>query len=415
MAPTGDRLLLTPTQEAASRHLFSVAGWEAGNFLDKWTHRVASFFTGGDSDEARRRKVDEYIAMSGRIREVQGSYERAVADPAADAGALRELEDELVRLKDRRRSLRNDVEEALEAAISATLRDQRIGAVGALLWPPVDFRLESPPRVLITSPRDRIERLESVLLDMSVTALDSEEIEARILEQQNLAAIVLGLGGLATYPTFVNDDSDLLRILDLAAHEWLHAYLFFHPLGQGFNSSAVMQTLNETISNVVGKELGRLAFTAITGEPAPEEPEPPTEPDPDAFDFDSYMRETRRTTDELLAAGEIEEAEAYMEARRVELQEHGFFVRKINQAYFAFQGTYADTPFSVSPIGPEVEELRSLVADVGELIRAVRGVSNYDEFQEVLEKRRQAVSGASSWERLGTAEAESARLADGRR
>ncbi len=231
---------------------------------------------------------------------------------------------------------------------------------------------------------------------MAVTALDSEELEARILEQQNLSAIVLGLGGLATYPTFVNDDADLLHILDLGAHEWLHAYLFFHPLGQGFNSSAQMQTLNETISNVVGKELGRLAFASVTGEPAPEEPEPPTAPDPDAFDFDAHMRKTRQTTGDLLTAGKIEEAEAYMEARRVELQEHRFFIRKINQAFFAFRGTYADTPFSVSPIGPEVEELRSLVPDVGEFIRAIRGVSSYDEFQEVLEERRRTASGAGS-------------------
>ena len=105
------------------------------------------------------------------------------------------------------------------------------------------------------------------------------------------------------------------------------------------------------------------------------------------------MSHTRRTAEELLAVGKIEEAEEYMEARRVELQQHRFFIRKINQAYFAFKGTYADTPFSVSPIGYEVEELRTLVSDLGEFIHAVRGVSSYDQFQEALKERRQAVLG----------------------
>jgi len=55
------------------------------------------------------------------------------------------------------------------------------------------------------------------------------------------------------------------------------------------------------------------------------------------------MRETRIRVDKLLAQGRIEEAEAYMEERRQEFVAHGYYIRKLNQAYFAFHGAYADT------------------------------------------------------------------------
>ena len=36
----------------------------------------------------------------------------------------------------------------------------------------------------------------------------------------------------------------------------------------------------------------------------------------------------------------------------------GIFIRKINQAFFAFHGSYATGAGSVSPIGDQLEELR---------------------------------------------------------
>ena len=100
------------------------------------------------------------------------------------------------------------------------------------------------------------------------------------------------------------------------------------------------------------------------------------------------MRETRLHTDDLLAQGDIEGAERYMEERRLELNSHGYSVRKINQAWFAFHGTYADSPASISPIAGELEELRALVSGVGEMVRVMRGVSSYEEFRALLAERR---------------------------
>ena len=72
------------------------------------------------------------------------------------------------------------------------------------------------------------------------------------------------------------------------------------------------------------------------------------------------MGETRRTADELLAEGRIEEAEAYMEARRQIFVANGYRLRVLNQAYFAFHGAYADVAGGAAgsdPIGPMVAQV----------------------------------------------------------
>ena len=392
LLPGGDVRRFSSLEIAASDHLFSIPAWEVGNFLDKWTNRVTSLFGGKLGDEEGQAILTDYSALSDRIREETGNRDRIAANPDATAEELESAEHALSDVRNIRRSDRDDTEEYLESAISATLRELGFGGPGGFLWPPVDFRLEEPPHLLVTSPRDRIERLDSELLAPGINALQSEEIEARLLEDANLSAIVLSLGGVATFPTFVRDDTSLLGTLDLASHEWLHAYFFFQPLGQNIGSGSEMNTLNETVASIAGKELGILTYERLTGEKVPEEAD---EEDEEEFSFDDFMRETRRTTDGLLFEGDIEGAEAYMEARRLELQDHRFFIRKLNQAWFGFNGTYGDSPASISPIGDEVKELRELLPDVGELIRRARGVSSYEEFQAVLQQAREAAAAAS--------------------
>jgi hypothetical protein len=74
------------------------------------------------------------------------------------------------------------------------------------------------------------------------------------------------------------------------------------------------------------------------------------------------MHETRVTADQLLAEGKIEEAETYMEARRVFMWENGYHIRKLNQAFFAFYGAYADVAGGAAgedPVGAAVRTLRA--------------------------------------------------------
>ena len=97
----------------------------------------------------------------------------------------------------------------------------------------------------------------------------------------------------------------------------------------------------------------------------------PDEPPPEQFDYGREMRKTRLRTDELLAAGQIEEAETYMEERRLFFVERGYNIRKLNQAYFSFYGSYATSPSTGNPIGGQLEWLRGESASLRDFVRRV--------------------------------------------
>ena len=76
-----------------------------------------------------------------------------------------------------------------------------------------------------------------------------------------------------------------------------------------------------------------------------------------------------------------------MEQQRQVLVENGHNVRKINQAFFAFHGTYADSPSSTSPLARQIWELRQQSADAGQLVKTLQTISNYDDFLKLLDAR----------------------------
>ena len=145
----------------------------------------------------------------------------------------------------------------------------------------------------------------------------------------------------------------------------------------------------------MGKELGDMAFELLGGEippPPPDNPPANSNNGEERFDFNKEMRETRLRTEDLLAEGRILEAEAYMELRRRILVSNGYNIRKINQAYFAFHGTYADTPASISPIGDQVARFRAAVPDLGDFVREASQISSYQMFLERVEELEKSVS-----------------------
>jgi len=104
------------------------------------------------------------------------------------------------------------------------------------------------------------------------------------------------------------------------------------------------------------------------------------------FDFDAEMRETRKTVDSYLSQGKIEEAEYYMEERRKEFVAHGYHIRKLNQAYFAFHGIYAQDPASVSPIYKDLKQLRAKSPSLKHFLDRVATMRNYAELIEALQE-----------------------------
>ena len=392
---------LSPIELAASPYLYDLVTWEVTHLPDKWLYKLWNFLPWNSSSrEERLEEVQEYFKIGAEIADLERSmvesHSRAFQEgdslDSVEGGssglALEGLQGILGKLKDKRSGMRPRVEETLESEISAVLDEEGLDSRIGLIFPPVDVALSSPPRVLVVSPRDRIERLDDLLLEPGMTVEEREKLEREIFESEDLAALVVGIGGVATYPSIVGDGSPLLHAARTAAHEWLHTYWFFRPLGWNFWDSPQMTTLNETAADRAGREIGDRVFEAITGQKIPPEAPPivleSEEPDEGAFDFNAEMRETRLRADELLLEGKIEEAEAYMEERRRLFVRNGFNIRKLNQAFFAFHGTYADNPASVSPIGSEVNRMRGESESVGDFIRTMSGCGSYAEFQEFL-------------------------------
>ena len=53
------------------------------------------------------------------------------------------------------------------------------------------------------------------------------------------------------------------------------------------------------------------------------------------------------------------------------LASKGYYIRKLNQAYFAFYGTYADSPAFLNPIGADLASLRSKSASLKDFLSTV--------------------------------------------
>ena len=392
-----DELRLNPAQRVAFPHTYNLLEWEAGNFLAKWVHRVdAAMPWNSISDAEKRTQVLEYFRLGEQISRLDTQMQRLVAQGGhASGGDVVLTAARIAEAESARNRIKDNVEEGLEAEISAVLAKQGLSSRLAFIFPPVDIRLGEPPKLLVTSPRDRIARTHDVLLYSDVSVERSETMEDALADTWDLSALVVDVGGVATYPASILSTLSLQATLRIASHEWLHHYLFFRPLGFNISSSSEMLTLNETFADIASREIGDQAFEAFEGvRPAPSLPDvgSTTEallPEADGgFDFAAEMRKTRRRVDELLDDGRVEEAESYMEERRGLFVENGFSIRKLNQAFFAFSGTYAESPASISPIAGQLHEYRSLMPDLNTFITTMSKFSSYKQFLDSLEHLR---------------------------
>jgi hypothetical protein len=264
--------------------------------------------------------------------------------------------------------------------------------------PPSLFIATELPLALIVSPRDQIIQSQNISLLPGMTAEEMDDLENEIYTGLDQSALVVPIGGIGTYPTMVDQSTNLNWLLEVIAHEWTHNYLTLHPLGINYYTSAELRTLNETTATISGKELSLLVLEKYYPEAVPEPvsvsetedvlPEETAEETP-VFDYRAEMRLTRQTVDALLAEGDIEGAEAYMESRRQVFWENGYLIRKLNQAYFAFYGAYNDTPgggaSGEDPVGPAVQAYRSQFDSLADFLRAIASVSSFAELQQRVE------------------------------
>ena len=295
-----------------------------------------------------------------------------------------------------RAALRPQAESALQHLVAQAYVDGGVGQAQPLptagLFPPVLVNLTPPPNVLVISPCTELRVTTSeVLQSMDVAAQERLESAA---DSIGVSSLVAPIGGLATYPSMVLEDDSAERVLSSVAHEWLHQYLIFYPLGKGYWTSQETREINETTAEMIGGEVGQ-QLAARVGLAAPASPPSQATPAPrtrrSAFDFRGFMRDTRGQTEALLAAGHVDEAEAYMRARRDDLQQHGYYIRKLNQAYFALYGSYGEG-FAASPTNPIPRLLRSLRGNstsLGDFIYRVRDITSVAQLREAAARASQ--------------------------
>lgn len=405
----------------ARNHLFNFVDWEARAVSDKAMTAVLaphSYMT----EAERSQFVLDYMALINELHRLEDEVQAVYTDPGIDDAeeASRELRAERDRLREQQQAQQSIAEAIIQAQVSEVLVEQGFTRTRTL-FPPVYFRFTQLPTILIVSPRDQIERIGAYPLDHGLTVDEKDILEGQVGDRLDVSTLIVPLGGLAVFPAMLIETGWTPAVLDIAAHEWAHHYLAFYPLGFNYGKTPDLYTMNETVASIIGKEIAyevmlkhypELAANVSAPDYTPEIVSEqsvvddvqlnlhastiyPTLPNP--FDFRDEMRETRVTVDALLAEGKIDEAEAYMEERRQFLVANGRSIRKLNQAYFAFYGAYADTPGATGgdPVGPALRELRYHSDSLYDFVERVRGATTFEEIQAELDRAREEADNAT--------------------
>ncbi len=349
------------------------------------------------SDEDRNKVVLDYLELVREAGRLSGELATTLSDPNLPNPELtaQPISEELESVRKRLDELEPLAETVLQENVAVVLQDHGLG-VGGTPFPPVAFQFSELPVALIVSPRDAIQQDANLHLDPRMNLEDQIALESQVEDELDVSALVVGIGGLSTYPTMIQETTSIQWLAETIVHEWAHHYLAFRPLGFQYEQSPDTRSINETVAGIVGREIGREVLARYYPEFLPDpppEPEPATAigptPEPPAFDFRAEMRETRLTVDELLAAGRIDEAEEYMEARRQFFWDHGHRdIRRLNQAYFAFYGAYADSPRGEAgedPVGEAVRAVWDQIQDPAEFLRKMAWVTTLEGVQALLE------------------------------
>lgn len=380
-------------------------------------------------DDLSRPREDALVARFFALNKQIAAEARTGGDPSTPPDTAAAARQNEAALRDERSNIENSVELILEGRLTRVIKEAGLTRHfgGDIVWPPVNIEFQDPPAVLVKSPRAEIRKESESLLQGDLSIERVRQIEAGAERDGVTSALVVQISGIAMYPAIIPPGEDYRYILQDIAHEWMHHYLFFAPLGRSYFQSAKLATLNETVANMVGRDLGDRLFAEYPLEQPPSyvtiAPLAAPAPLPDnggaiprgrAFvaspslpsfvvsaaphgrplvapssltaeiDFTTEMRNLRRQVDALLADGKIAEAEQAMEQKREFFEANGIYIRRINQAYFAFNGSYADTPGSIDPIGPKLDALRVRQPALRTFVATVREFTSEDDLDNAL-------------------------------
>lgn len=400
IVPRSVELVTDPLQAIAfdiSPWHFDYIGWNLEAIAAKTDQMLFGQHT-WISEQEHAQAVRDYMALLAQVHGLESQIaalytDPAVADPesaSADLRQQRDLHREVLQ------SQQSTIEAILEGQVARILVEQGFGTLGQLL-PPMAMRFTRMPNLLVTSPRDAIRMETSIALD-AFSVDQQNALESQLDAEYDVSSLIIPLGGIALYPAMIQETASIAFTVETFAHEWLHHYLYFHPLGISYFTGDAFageaRIINETTANLFGREIAALVlaryYPEIPPPPLPtyDPPPAPQEPDPNAFDFGAEMNTTRVRVDELLAAGDVAGAERYMEERRQFFYDAGIRLRKINQAFFAFYGGYqagggVSGAGGQDPTGPAVIAIRRAVPSVLDFIVTMRTITTRDELLRV--------------------------------
>ncbi len=370
---------------------FNYLGWTIEASLEKIS--LLSLHPAAYADEDDRVQwVFDYLELLRNAQRAELEVQEALGDPGVDqaSSALQERLEDLSNIRAQVNQLRPFAESILQDQVAIVVAGMGLEFGGAP-FPPVMFTFDPLPSALIVSPREVIQQVANITLNVDLALERKVILEQGVEESLGVSALVVPIGGMGTYPTMVQETTTLTWIVEVIGHEWIHNFLTFRPLGLNYFTNAELRTMNETTASLMGKAIGleviRRYYPALLPT-APVSTSIENETDPPAFDFRKEMHETRVRADALLEAGDIEAAERYMEARREFFWEHGYRIRRLNQAYFAFHGAYAGEPGGAAgddPVGEAVRVLWEHSPEPMDFLRKMAWMNDYADLLDALE------------------------------
>ncbi len=345
-------------------------------------------------ETARHSLVVDYFHLIDQILQDENKLNLIFTDPSEKDPALASasLRAELVQLSIRQRQIAPMAEATLQEQVSATLAEMGLTTGGQPI-PPVLFHITPLPYNLIISPREKIREDASISLLPDLTVDQQVILETQVDKGLDVSSLVVPVGGIGTYPTMIERTTALDWLADTIAHEWTHNWLTQRPLGLNYETSPELRTMNETTASISGSEIAQRMLQQYYPDISPEyatyarEVNLPDSLTKSIFNFRVEMHTTRVHVDELLAAGKVTEAEMYMEQRRQFFWDNGYAIRKLNQAYFAFYGAYADIPGGAAgedPVGPAVRALRAQSSSLTVFLKRIAQMSSFKQLQDAL-------------------------------
>jgi hypothetical protein len=377
---------------------FDFVSWELDALAQKIAYRLVQPHRYMD-DETQAQFVLDYLDKVRKAQSLASDIEDIYTDPDVEDPEFtsRPAQNELELLRQEMSAEALIAEAILEDQVSAVLR---IGGFGPLMsvFPPVSGLFTPLPYILIVSPREVINSVYQQQLMAGLTAAQQDEIETLITtEFPDYSAYTTSIGGLAAYPAMLLESSSIDWVVDVMAHEWVHHYLSFYPLGWSYLKSGEARTINETTASLLGDWAGQEVIIQYYAPLLNREkvlPNALTLDDEESggapvFDFRAEMHRTRLNTDRLLAEGKINEAEWYMEFQRRYFVDNGYRLRRLNQAYFAFHGAYADTlgAAGADPIGPFVRRFWTLSNTPRDFVRQLAPITSLSALENLVQSR----------------------------